>query len=780
MNGFAESLRERQLQLELVEQKNEAVTRLESRTTRAEQRSYASAAIWGKKALETHIGVSNTVVEERLNQIGNGRAGKHYASVRKTVGECESEVLTLLAMKTCLDVLGKESRPTYITLCTRVGHAVQSEIRLRYYQHESPDLFSRIQNRFHASTGTQQKLTVFRKGFNEAGIEFHTWSTPTLHEVGAWLIECIQRATGWFSTETAQQGKRKRVTIIRFSPEFLELKDSIMDRARSLASCLWPMITEPLNWSNDSIGGYLTGEERGYKLVRGGCTLPQGDLPIQAINRLQQTAYVYDKRVFQVMEHCFENMISIGQFKRQERKTLENHLTPESTEEEIKAYKRAKRELEDRNAQLERENIRTSEVMFIARKFINEPRLFYCWNHCYRGRWYTIQPILTPQGCDPEKALHLFADDGPINEFWVAIHVANCAGHDKATMSERLEWTRSNTELITAIATDPIENMSLWANTGDPFCFLQSCFEYYECCIAKTKLTSNLMCGVDATASGIQHLSAATLDKTAATLVNAVKTEKPSDAYAVIAEKSKEFLPEKLHEWMDRKTVKRTTMCLCYGLTRHSARGYIRDALLEAGRDLKEPGLLTTITKAVYDKAIPAVFHGPISVMQWIKKSVREQINNGATELKWVTPSGFVVVQDLRKSVIRRINTHLMGTGRITASVYLGPGDVDINHHVSATSPNLVHSWDSSLLHFTFAFWEHPFSCIHDCVMARSCDMDNLSIVLRLQFAEMYKPKDGCGPLQEWAEQIGVEVPDDLIVGDLDLDDVNESTYFFC
>jgi hypothetical protein len=54
--------------------------------------------------------------------------------------------------------------------------------------------------------------------------------------------------------------------------------------------------------------------------------------------------------------------------------------------------------------------------------------------------------------------------------------------------------------------------------------------------------------------------------------------------------------------------------------------------------------------------------------------------------------------------------------------------------------------------------------------------MDNLSIELRMHFAEMYKGD----PLQDWAKQIGVEVPDDLIVGDLDLEDVNESTYFFC
>ncbi len=78
------------------------------------------------------------------------------------MGECEPEVLALLAMKTCLDVLGKESRPTYIALCTRVGHSVQSELRLRFYQEQDAKLFHNIERRFHASPASRQKLTISR------------------------------------------------------------------------------------------------------------------------------------------------------------------------------------------------------------------------------------------------------------------------------------------------------------------------------------------------------------------------------------------------------------------------------------------------------------------------------------------------------------------------------------------------------------------------------------------------------------------------------------------
>ena len=33
--------------------------------------------------------------------------------------------------------------------------------------------------------------------------------------------------------------------------------------------------------------------------------------------------------------------------------------------------------------------------------------------------------------------------------------------------------------------------------------------------------------------------------------------------------------------------------------------------------------------------------------------------------------------------------------------------------------------------------------------------------------------------MQQWADQVGVELPDDLIKNTLDIDQVNQSTYFF-
>jgi len=324
------------------------------------------------------------------------------------------------------------------------------------------------------------------------------------------------------------------------------------------------------------------------------------------------------------------------------------------------------------------------------------------------------------------------------------------------------------------VASDPIHNHE-WREVSEPWCFLAACLEYKACAIDCTKTTSGLPIGIDATCSGLQHLSAMTRCGKTAALVNVSPTDKPADAYRTVADAAKAHLPEQFHEWMNRKVTKRSVMTTPYGVTQDSARNYIRMALREQKREFDSPQL-TQITNAIFRKAIPEVLPGPISVMAWLKRSALEILDSGQESIQWTTPSGFVVSQDLRVSNTVRVDTRLMGGTRIKCLVgdgFLGP---DRSHHRSALAPNVVHSFDASLLHLTFAFYEQPFTVIHDCVLGRSCDMEQMAADIRMHFAEMYKAP----VMQDWADQVGVVMPDDLIKNTLDIESVNQSTYFFC
>ena len=200
------------------------------------------------------------------------------------------------------------------------------------------------------------------------------------------------------------------------------------------------------------------------------------------------------------------------------------------------------RHLEDVNAQLERDNWRTTEVMYVARKFVDAEEFFIPWSADYRGRLYPLNSSLTPQGTDFDKSLFYFAEEGPVNEYWLAFSVATTFGLDKSTMADRVEWTRANKELISRIAQNPLDTIPEWRQAEEPWCFLASCFEYFDCCVSCTRATSGLPVGIDATCSGLQHLSAMTGDLKAASLVNVTPTEVPADGYKTVANQAKKHL----------------------------------------------------------------------------------------------------------------------------------------------------------------------------------------------------------------------------------------------
>ena len=762
----------------------EGQARLGTRTRRAEQNTYGSATAWGKSALKGFLGRAADVIQLRLGKLSNGQAGPDHKLIADRIGNSDPEVLALLSLKICFDFLGTikagrkaESFVDFGKLGSAIGQAVQTELRLSWYKGMDPKLFKAVATRFHKSTGSRQKVTNFRRRFNQEGIEWKTWSPVINRKVGHWLLNCLQEASPFFKIEQVKIGEHNSVSAVYFTDEFLNEKEHVMQRAMEIATCLWPMVCEPVDWSNEAPGGYLTAGERQITMVRSlGSTLKQGALFIDMLNNLQRQAYRINRQVFEVAEHCFQNFYSVGKFKREERHEPPSRPAEGASEEVIITYKRARRHLEDLNAQLERDNWRVTETMFVARKFVDEDSFWIPWSADYRGRLYPLTTSLTPQGTDFDKSLFYFVDEGPVDEYWLAFQVATTYGLDKATMTERVEWALANTELISTIALNPLDTIQLWRDASEPWCFLAACFEYHACCIAKTKTTSGLPCGIDATCSGLQHLSAMTTDAVAASLVNVTPTEVPADGYKSVAEQAKKHLDEKFHPWLNRKVTKRTVMTTPYGVTRHKARGYIREALKEAGCPLTEPGDLSSLTKAIYDKAMPEVFGGPVEVMAWLQESASSIIKAGGQNISWTTPSGFVVNQQINHPKNRRVQTQVMGCGIRTTSVGVGWGAPNLDRHKSACAPNLVHSLDASLLHFTFSEWDKPFTVIHDCALGRSCDMEEMGKAIRLHFAEMYKG----AVLEDWAAQVGVEIPEGLIKGTLDVDVVNDSLYFFC
>ena len=772
---------EEQVQLER-DQIRLGIQKLRESTQKMEARSYASATVYGVSTIEALLPKVVERIEETNNRIHEGKTGVHFKEIKQYISDIEPMAAAAISLKVTFDkVFSVKPGSDQVTeVCDAIGSAVEAECQMRHYERAAPGLLNTLKkNYWHRSCGTHQKLVVIKTLMNRYEVqEWSPWGRANRVKLGGWLLDCIIEVSGWFDRVMRQEG-RKRVNYIQPTPEFIRIKEKVLKDSELFAPLAWPMLIEPNDWSNDKPGGYLLNEVmRGHDLVRrGDPTCIQGDSPLEFLNRIQKVAFRLNPFIVGVAEELERLERAVGKF----LPIVHHPLPPKPFDiaenyDSRKDYRRRAAEANNLNAQEFKRSCRTRMTMEAVRRFKNVERFFIPWSFDYRGRAYPIPAFLTPQDTDFGKSLLRFADVSymtPEAEGWLAFQVATCYGLDKATMVERLEWTANNHALIERVATDPIGTVPEWEAADEPWQFLAACDEFYHCVIAADRDFTGLMVATDATCSGLQILAGLARDRSTARLVNVLPGEKPADAYRVVAEAAKPNCPSRLRPYMDRKKTKRVVMTIPYNAKPFSNRGYIREAFAEDGIELDKEEL-TEVVNAVRH-AMNQIVPGPMKVMKWIEAEVASAIKRGADQIQWTTPSGFVVKQKLMKKQVESIELQLLGRCRM--SVATGDTDeVDINHHKNATSPNLIHSLDASLLHLSTLRFDAPIALIHDSVLCRATDMSVLSTLVRETYMHLFAEHDY---LRDFAEQIGAET-EPPIIGDLEPESVIESTYFFC
>ncbi len=743
------------------------------------EKSYSSASVYGTASITSALPLVISYIEDTKEKIKSGKGGRYYKAFHIYLDDLEPIAIAAIALKVTFDKVfsTKRDADTLTSVCDGIGYALENECKFRWYKECHPGLMNFIEKEhFHASSGTHQKIKSAQTVFKHCDIEWPKWRHDYRVQLGQWGLLAVMKTTGWFFIE-ARNTPRKTTKIVSPTESFNEIRNDLIKQAEMFSGIPWPMLTEPNDWSNEKLGGYYYNAlMKGHELTRRGkSTLTHGELPLKFLNKLQKVRYRVNNHVLNVAHYCKDKEIKVDKF----IPIVPAYKPPpppdiETNKEAHKKWKKETRNAHNADCLNFKRSVRTRAQLETADKFKDD--VFYlCWSFDYRGRAYPIQAFLTPQDTDFGKSLIRFADESPVTqdaEDWLAIQVATTYGLDKATMDERIAWSLDNHELITLIATDPTGCIPEWESADEPWQFMSACHEYYHCIIKRDKTTTGLMVAVDATCSGLQVLAGLAKDKSTASLVNVCPAESPSDAYKAVANEAKKYLPERMHSWMTRSTCKRTVMTIPYNATKDSSRKYIKQSLKEQGIDPTKDEL-TQVVNAVY-QSMDAIVPGPMQVMRWIKQHVGQYIRNGATEVEWVTPSGFTVNQRRDKVNIQRVQLQLLGS--IVISLDKGSGTPCPIRHKSSTAPNFIHSLDASILHCSFQQFNEPFTVIHDSVLTRAGDMGTLNRLVRETYTQIFT--QDCW-LTRFSETIKASEPPP-IVGTLDPTVVKDSTYFFC
>lgn len=301
--------------------------------------------------------------------------------------------------------------------------------------------------------------------------------------------------------------------------------------------------------------------------------------------------------------------------------------------------------------------------------------------------------------------------------------------------------------------------------------------------------------------NGWQHLAAMSKDKQAGTLVSLVPTDIQKDFYVAVAKELILTMPE----WFEQRNIpmkhirkgiaKRGSMTRAYSAGKNRiAKNMYEDCHME-GFTVKygiEEDDCSKLSANLIN-AINTVCAGPLQTTKFLQKIAEHELNSGRNQLSWHTPSGFPVVykaflqhekkqRGTIKGIVGNKDGRVMHVIKVDA---INPETLEKvpcrRSFASGISPNVVHSYDAAHMANTINAFNGSFAAVHDSFSVHASDVDFLQDVTKMTFIAQYDNEDFFDTLMDTLmlnkETFKFPKPK---TGDLDLQQVKDSEYFFC
>tara|TARA_R100001594_G_scaffold68142_1_gene102476 strand:- start:6116 stop:7804 length:1689 start_codon:yes stop_codon:yes gene_type:complete len=534
---------------------------------------------------------------------------------------------------------------------------------------------------------------------------------------------------------------------------------------------------------------------------------PVSDEILEVCDTLGLTALKINPFILKEIKACYEANESVGKVTYSDDEPLPPFLPDniwdkmkrENDKAGIQKVKREREVIHSRNAK--RKGQRWSLIRKIRLSDELGDKTFYL-PHCidFRGRVYPLPQDINFVNDDVSRALLRFAEGKPYTKSgfkWLCIKLANDFGMDKLTFEERLEWVQKNYDLILDSADNPRDGERFWTQADEAWQFLAGCEEFKRVDEEGIGVALNYIpVNVDATASGIQHLSAWIKCPTSAQVVNMTGNQDRFDIYGVQAESLARVVAKDIdnveeaknwHGHIDRKTVKRAIMTIPYSVTPQGIRDqFIADGHVEhlEGNPISNANYLRDALLS--KESLGNTIDKPREVMAYFKE-VAQAFAEFDIPVTFKTPMGMTVHQAYWRENRKNVNTCFGKATLVEEYEELG-----LKKHKQAQSiaPNIIHAFDAAhlqaVVYFGSRLKENPitqWACIHDSIGTYANDIDNLNEVIRETFVEIYS-KDVLGDFHQQMidnipHDLSIELPEPPTQGTFDIREVLSAPYFF-
>jgi DNA-directed RNA polymerase len=349
-------------------------------------------------------------------------------------------------------------------------------------------------------------------------------------------------------------------------------------------------------------------------------------------------------------------------------------------------------------------------------------------------------------------------------------------------------------DMLRCIHNDPYGTVRLWADDkpkkNQSFQRLAAVFELF-----RTDGMTQLPIGMDGSCNGIQHWAAIARDPVIGAMVNLLPSDKPGDAYSVVAKSvtasvaacvgKDDWATIFMEYWkgsVGRGVVKRAVMTDPYGVTR---RGIV-DGLVNDGNllfiDIKERHKAANYLADHIIKAMDHLLKIPNQGKLWLKEvtKIAAEMNK---HLAWVTPTGFLVRHRYYPMINRSVDIYTLVKRRQVLFAEFDRYAVHPRRAKNGISPNVIHSFDAAHMVNTICEMAdegiEDFSFIHDSYGCHAPLVNKMREITKRKFVELHSENLLANLKEQLEKYLGVELPPVPETGTLDINKVLESEYFF-
>jgi DNA-directed RNA polymerase, mitochondrial len=746
---------------------------------------------------------------EWLAETGKGLASRN-AGVYHFVNTLTPEAVAWITASVAISIL--HQRPSVQDVAVAIALRMEQAINIDAIIAANPALGAKVTKRIRAMNAEHNRLVFIRRGLEMVDVKVIQWDNTVRVRVGTLLVQMFAQSTGLVSVDVVTQARRS-TTVVRPSESCRRWLEESHARCELLSPVRMPMVCYPHQWTNPFNGGYLTKELR-QPLVktrnRGYLTqLKEWDMPwvYASVNALQDTAWSVNEVVYGILKELWQSERTVGGLPAREdlplpaRSFTEGDPTVDPAV--LHAWKVDAAKTYELNARTVSKRLQLVQKLWSAEKLIEYGNVFhFVYNLDWRGRIYPVASSLSPQGDDSAKALLRFARGVPLGgdgAYWLAIHGANSFGVDKVSFEDRIQWVEDHTDQIIESANHPTTGTMWWCEADAPFTFLAFCFEYAKLQRwldggnEQETFESHIAVAFDGACNGLQNFSAMLRDPVGGKATGLVPGERPADIYTQVKDAAQRIIDadaaggnEVAQRWvgkMTRKLAKRNTMTVPYGVTLRGMRDQLYAELTDSAPENR--GADADYLAKCNHEAISQVVVAARLAMDWLRGAAKVAASNGLP-VSWKTPAGFLAVQDYREAEGDIIDFTVLGR-RFKLVVQKDGDKLSPRKQALGISPNFVHSLDAAHLMRTVLFCKadgiDDFAMIHDSYGCHAGHASLLRDNLRQAFVDQYSQP----VLAQFRDELLWQLPPELVgelpelppMGDLDLEQVKHSDYFF-